>query len=81
MVDTEYKRELGIHVFAFSKFFVALYNKQCLHGEQTILLRHSAAAKGNVRIEAMNENNWHHFLRDSVQGAFDRVAAYDRDET
>ena len=81
IVDIEDEWELEIYVFAFMKFFVAQYNKQYLHGEQPILLRHSAAVKDDVLIETMNENNWHQFPRDSIQGALERVAACDRGGT
>lgn len=69
------KWELDIDLFAFSKFFVAQFNKQYLYREQSILLRHNAAVNYDVVIETMNKNNWHQFLRDSIQGTLDKVAA------
>ena len=79
MQDTEDQWELGINQFSYSKFFVARYNRRRNHGENPILYRHTTATYNDVLLQNMNENNWHQFLKESIEAVLDRIAAYSSD--
>ena len=67
MQDMKDQWELDIHQFPYSKIFVAQYNRRRLHGENPILYRHNTVTDNEVLIETVNENNWHQFLKDSIE--------------
>ena len=70
-IGNKEKLELDIDVFVFSKFIVENHNNEylVLNGIEPIYCWHSRATKDDVMIETMNENNWHGFLDNAIEGS------------
>ena len=70
-MGNEEKWELDVDVFVFSKLIVANYNNEYLvmNGIEPIYCQHSRATKDDVMLETMNEDNWHEFLDNAIEGS------------
>ena len=69
-VRTEEKWLLDSDVFVYSKYLVANHNSGYLvmRGQEPIYCRHSRATEDDVMLKSMNENNWHDFLDNAIEG-------------
>ena len=70
-LGTEEKWLLDSDVFVYSKYLVANHNSSYLvmRGQEPIYCRHSRATEDDVMLKSMNENNWHDFLDNAIEGA------------
>ena len=57
--------------FLYSKYLVANHNSGYLvmRGREPIYCRHSRAMEDDLMLESMNQNNWHDFLDNALEGA------------
>ena len=70
-LGTEEKWLLYSDVCVYSKYMVANHNCSYLvvRGQEPIYCRHSRATEDDVMLKSMNENNWHDFLDNAIEGA------------
>ena len=70
-LGTEEKWLLDSDLFVYSKYLVANHNSGYLvmRGQEPIYCRHSRATEDDVMLKSMNENNWHDFLDNAIEGA------------
>ena len=70
-LGTEEKWLLDSDLFVYSKYLVANHNSGYLvmRGQEPIYCRHSRATEDDVMLKSMNENNWHDFLYNAIEGA------------
>ena len=70
-LGTEEKWLLDSDVFVYSRYLVANHNSGYLvkKGQEPIYCRHSRAMGDDVMLKSMNENNWHDFLYNAIEGA------------
>ena len=69
-LGTEEKWLLDSDVFVYSKYLVANHNSGYLvmRSQEPIYCRHSRATEDDVMLKSMNENNWHDFLDNAIEG-------------
>ena len=69
-LGTEENWLLDSEVFVYSKYLVANHNSNYLfmRGQEPIYCRHSKATEDDVMLKSMNENNWHDFLDNAIEG-------------
>ena len=70
-LGTEEKWLLDFDVFVYSKYLVDNHNSDYLvmRGQEPVYCRHSRATEDDVMTRSMNENNWHDFLDNAIEGA------------
>ena len=70
-LGTEEKWLIDSDAFFYSKYLVANHNSDYLvmRGQEPIYCRHSRATEDEVMLKSMNENNWHDFLDNAIEGA------------
>ena len=71
VLGTEEKWLLDSDVFVYSKYLVANHSSGYLimRGQEPIYCRHSRATEDGIMLKSMNENNWHDFLDNTIEGA------------
>ena len=76
-LGTEEKWLLDPDFFIYSKYLVANHNSGYLvmRVQEPIYCRYSMATEDDVMLKIMNENNWHDFLDNAIEGAL-ITAAY-----
>ena len=70
-IGTEEKWMLDSDEFVYLKCLVANYNSGYLvmRDREPIYCRHSRATEDDLMLESMNQNNWHDFLDNAMEGA------------
>ena len=74
-IGTKEQWELDTGEFIYSKFLVANHNSGYLifNGIDPIYYKHTRFTEDDDMLETMNENNWHEFLNNSIEGTLEEA--------